>query len=137
MSQTEQNRKVTLDGIVSRFVGTFSQKPTIETAGIEIYALSQESYVGIASTPGVLQTVLALGEMVEPHSHQFEAWYFTDGVAHLFTAANPQIELPEYAAIRVAERTVHGWSDVYSGREQGVITHLHVGHGVHKVERVY
>lgn len=129
------NMERTLDSIVSKVITR--KEPTITAPGIGVYRLAAETYALIATTPGALRTVLKPGEMIELHSHRFEAWYFTDGVAHLFTATEPRLALPEYAAIRVAPETVHGWSDVYAGKDYGVISHFHIGHGVHKVERVY
>ena len=136
MTQTIEARK-SLDRIVAQVIEQSIIQPTHKVSGIKIYSMTQKAYVGIEMIPGVLQTVLARGQMVEPHSHSFEAWYFTDGVAQLFTATEPRIALPEYAAICVAPKTVHGWSDVYTGKDHGIISHFHVGHGVHNVKSVY
>lgn len=137
MAEELSNIVRTLDGIVSGAIGSASQHPTSEMLGIAIYELTEQTYAKIAATPSVLQTVLKPGQMVELHSHTFEAWYFTDGVAELVTPGEPRIALPDYAAIHVAPETVHGWSSVYAGKQQGVISHFHVGHGVHKIELVH
>ncbi len=127
----------TLDRIVATVTKERAQRVQHDNPRLEIYSLTPETYQHIATNPGALHTVLRAGEMVSPHSHTFEAWYFTDGVRELFTEQKASVNLPEYAAIRVAPRTVHGWNDVYAGKEQGTITHFHVGHGVHKVHNLY